>query len=75
MTAPATFPLAEAERERLGRLRAEWELADLRARLAHDALKQAGMLVANSRAITTDFHIDWERGLIIVDSPSENSNG
>lgn len=56
--------LTETERERLGRLRAEAELAELRARLAEDTFRRAAQNMASIRGVVTDFEIDWDRGVL-----------
>jgi len=43
---PVSLDLTETEKERLGRLRAEAELAALRARVAEDAFKSAARIMA-----------------------------
>ena len=63
-----SLDLTETEKERLGRLRAEAELAALRARVAEDAFKSAARNMAARRGIASDFEIDWDRGVLVQKS-------
>jgi hypothetical protein len=64
--APEPVPgrLSALEHEHLLRLRAEWELAELRARVAKTALEEAARHAAQARGLAEGCEIDWDRGLV-----------
>lgn len=52
--------------ERLGRLKAEWELAALRAEVARVALSDAAAVAARESGIEGAFDIDFSRGVLVA---------
>lgn len=61
--------LSALEYERLLRLRAEWELAEMRARMAKSAFEEFARQAARARGINDAFDIDWDRGLVRPATP------
>jgi hypothetical protein len=59
--------LADVDRERLGRLRAEWELAELRASCAKSALELAVRETSQRMGAHGKFDLDLDAGVVISD--------
>jgi hypothetical protein len=64
MTTTAPLQLDPAERERLARLRAEWELADVRAQLARERFQNAVVLAIRDLGCKGKFEIDFTTGFV-----------
>lgn len=58
-----SIELSPVERERLGRLHVEVELAASRLELARERLKHVATQAANSHGITGSFEIDFASGI------------
>lgn len=62
---PPERPLEPLQRERLGRLKAEWELAALGADVTRVRFRSEVEALARGLGIQQEFELDLERGVII----------
>ena len=64
--------LEPVEKERLGRLRAEWELAQLRAGIARDTFEAELQAICKKHEIEGKINLDLENGTL---TREEEGNG